>query len=278
MYRRLNHTLVDPNKTDTIAANKQPKGPKMGIRENFAYLARSNYLICIALIVLSFNIALTLIEVVWKDQVHQLHPYAADYSAYMGSVMTYIGILSTILSIFICGQVVRRFGWTVSAYVTPVILLISAILFFMFYLGRTTPTALGIAAAFGTSPLVITTFLGSFQNCFSRASKFTFFDVTKEMAFIPLSTECKQKGKSAIDGVGSRLGKSGASIIHQALLMFFGTVTMSAPFVGVIIILIFLGWLVAVRTLGELFSKTENQTNVRTARSSNKPTIAAQKA
>jgi AAA family ATP:ADP antiporter len=276
MYRRLNHTMVDPADTGTIAANKKPKAPKMGIRENFAYLARSKYLISIALIVLSFNIALTLIEIVWKDQVHQLYPYGADYSSYMGSVMTYIGILSTILSIFICGQVVRRFGWTVSAYVTPVILLISAILFFTFYLGKSTPTALGLAAAFGTSPLVITTFLGSFQNCFSRASKFTFFDVTKEMAFIPLSTESKQKGKAAIDGVGSRLGKSGASLIHQALLIFFGTVAMSAPYVGVIIILIFLGWLVAVRSLGKLFSKTSEPES--TTLVSGEPAMAGQKA
>ncbi|MCH9812303.1 NTP/NDP exchange transporter [bacterium] len=254
MYRRLNHTLVDPENTDTIAAKKKPKAKKMGLRENFAYLARSKYLICIALLVLSFNGALTLIEIVWKDQAHQLYPYGADYSAYMANVMSFIGILSTILSIFVCGQVVRKFGWTVSAYVTPVILLISASLFFFFYLGKSTPFALSIAGAFGSSPLAIITLLGSVQNVFSRASKFTFFDVTKEMAFIPLSKECKQKGKSAIDGVGSRLGKSGASLIHQSLLLFFGTVTISAPYVGCIIILIFLGWLVAVRALGKLYS------------------------
>ena len=193
LYKRLNNKIAPAE--EAVAAKKAKKHPKMGLRKNFAYLAQSKYLICIALIVLSFNIALTMIEVVWKDQVHQLYPYAADYSSYMGSVMTYIGILSTIFSIFICGQVVRRFGWTVSAYVTPVILLISASLFFLFYLGKSSPTALQIAGALGTTPLMLTTFLGSFQNCFSRASKFTFFDVTKEMAFIPLSSECKLKRK-----------------------------------------------------------------------------------
>jgi AAA family ATP:ADP antiporter len=208
---------------------------------------------------LAFNIALTLIEVVWKDQVHELYPYAADYSSYMGSVMTYIGILSTFFSIFLCGQSVRKFGWTATAYITPVILLISGLLFFLFYLGKSTHLALTIAAALGTSPIILTTFLGAFQNCFSRAAKFTFFDVTKEMAFIPLSSESRLKGKAAIDGVGSRLGKSGASVIHQALLIFFGTVTLSAPFVAVIIILIFLGWIVAVRSLGEQFSKTKQE-------------------
>ena len=55
------------------------------------------------------------------------------------------------------------------------------------------------------------------------------------MAFIPLGHECKLKGKAAIDGVGSRFGKSGGSMIHQGLLMIFGTVSMSAPYVAVIL-------------------------------------------
>ncbi len=258
VYQKLNSVLREESPKEGLASEKKEK-TKMGIRENFAYLAKSKYLICIALVVLAFNIALTLIEVVWKDQVHELYPYAADYSSYMGSVMTYIGILSTFFSIFLCGQSVRKFGWTATAYITPVILLISGLLFFLFYLGKSTHLALTIAAALGTSPIILTTFLGAFQNCFSRAAKFTFFDVTKEMAFIPLSSESRLKGKAAIDGVGSRLGKSGASVIHQALLIFFGTVTLSAPFVAVIIILIFLGWIIAVRSLGEQFSKTKQE-------------------
>jgi len=259
LYRKLSIAIPTPS-DENLESNKKEK-PKMGIRKNFAYLAKSNYLICIALIVLSFNIALTLIEVIWKDQVHQMCPHPADYSAYMGSVMTYIGILSTILSIFVCGQVVRRFGWTVSAYITPVILFVSGVLFFMFYLGRSSDTALWITGALGTSPLIVTTFLGSFQNCFSRASKFTFFDVTKEMAFIPLSSESKLKGKAAIDGIGSRLGKSGASVIHSVLLISFGSVAASVPYVGVILAIIFLCWIFAVRSLGELFYKTSNNEN-----------------
>ena len=259
LYKKLTNNISSKELLEEPGKVKKEPKPKMGLRKNFSYLAKSDYLICIALIVLFFNISLTMIEVVWKDQVHQLYPYAADYSSYMSSIMTYIVIISTVLSIFICGQVVRRFGWTVSAYVTPVILLISASLFFLFYLGKSSQTALGIAHALGTTPLILTTFLGSFQNCFCRASKFTFFDVTKEMAFIPLSSESKLKGKAAIDGVGSRLGKSGASLIHQALLMFFGSVSACAPYVGIVIVLIFVGWLLTVRALGEKFNATLEQ-------------------
>ena len=69
----------------------------------------------------------------------------------------------------------------------------------------------------------------------TRALKYTLFDATKELAFIPLSKECKLKGKAAIDGIGSRIGKSGGSIIHQGLLLCFGSVASSTPYVGVIL-------------------------------------------
>ena len=278
LYRQLTNTLAESLSDSDKEKSKKEKPPKMGIRKNFSYLAQSKYLICIALLVLSFNISLTMIEVVWKDQVQQLYPYPADYSAYMGRVMTYIGTLSTIFSIFVCGQVVRKFGWTKAAYITPVVLLISGSLFFLFYLGQSSETALAIAGALGTSPLIIITFLGSFQNCFSRASKFTFFDVTKEMAFIPLSSECKLKGKAAIDGIGSRLGKSGASIVHQGLLMFFGTIAISAPYVAFIIILIFFGWLFAVKSLGQQFNEVRNAKKPSTEEKSRLETPVSQKA
>ncbi|MFI5334847.1 MAG: Npt1/Npt2 family nucleotide transporter, partial [Chlamydiales bacterium] len=46
-----------------------PERIKMGLRKNFAYLAKSKYLICIAVIVVTYNIVINLTEVVWKDQV-----------------------------------------------------------------------------------------------------------------------------------------------------------------------------------------------------------------
>jgi AAA family ATP:ADP antiporter len=73
------------------------------------------------------------------------------------------------------------------------------------------------------------------------------------MAFIPLDRESKLKGKAAIDGVGSRLGKSGGSVIHQGLLLFFGTVGASAPYVGALFLAVLLIWILAVVSLGKQF-------------------------
>lgn len=235
---------------------QEPSEIKMGIRKNFAFLAKSKYLICIAVVVLMFNISLTLIEVVWKDQVKQLYPNPNDFNAYMGQVLTGIGIIAT-LGAFVSGTIIRKFSWTTSALIPPFIFLVTGIGFFSFMFFKDSALAL-IATVLGSTPLAIGVFFGSLQNCLARASKYTLFDATKELSFIPLSKESKLKGKAAIDGFGSRLGKSGASVVHQCLIMTFGSISLSSPFVGLILMFVIGGWVMAVRSLGKQFHELAN--------------------
>lgn len=225
---------------------------KMSLRKNFAYLANSKYLLYIAIIVLTYNIALNMVEIVWKDQIKNLFPNPSEYFAYMGNVYTSIGVLSTIVGLFICGTVIRKCGWTISALVTPVMLLVTSILFFSFLFFKDSKLA-SLAYILGSTPLAMGVFFGSLQNSLSRTCKFTFFDSTKEMSFIPLSKESKLKGKAAIDGVGSRLGKSGGSLVHQFLLLCFGTVSLSTPIVAIILFAVVIVWILAVKALGVQF-------------------------
>ncbi len=234
---------------------------KLGLRKSFSYLARSKYLLCIAVIVLTYNISLNMIEIIWKDQLRLLYPHPNDYAAYMGKVLMAMGFLSTIIGLFFCGKSIRKFGWTASALATPVILLSTGIFFFVFLLFKDSNLILMATALLGTTPLVIGVLIGTIQNCLSRACKYTIFDATKEISFIPLNPESKLKGKAAIDGVGSRLGKSGGSIFHQVLLMIFGSVALSTPYVGVILLFVVGGWIIAVKALGRRFTRlvAENQ-------------------
>lgn len=253
MFRWMHAKGVVEHPSSDSTALTEPQKIKMGIRKNFAYLAKSKYLICIAVVVLMFNIAMTLLEVVWKDQVKQLYPNPNEFNAYMGEVLTGIGIVATFLAI-ISGSIMRKFTWTTAALIPPVIFLVTGIGFFTFLLFK--DSAAGTLAAFiGSTPLAIGLFFGSLQNCLARASKYTLFDATKELSFIPLSKECKLKGKAAIDGFGSRLGKSGASVIHQSLIMVFGTIALSAPAVAFIFIFVVGGWMLAVRSLGRQFTQ-----------------------
>lgn len=224
---------------------------RMSMKENFAILAKSKYLFCIAVIVLSYNIIIVLQEVLWKDQVKQLYPSPNDFAAYMGQVTTVTGIISFFTSLLVSGQSIRKLGWTFTALLTPGILLLTSIGFFGFFFDN--KTVAGVLSMLGTSPLAIVVFFGSFQNCLCRAAKYTVFDATKEMAFIPLNTETKLKGKAAIDGVGSRLGKSGGSLIYQGLLLSFSSLAACVPIVACVLFAVIVGWIGAAWSLGKQF-------------------------
>ncbi|HAZ15896.1 MAG TPA: AAA family ATPase [Parachlamydiales bacterium] len=237
---------------------KKPTSIKMGMRKNFAFLSKSKYLLLIALIVVTYNISENLIEVVWKDQVRQLYPNPEEFNAYMGKVLTAIGIIATSAALFVSGNVIRQFGWTVSALIPPAIILLTGTCFFSYLLFKLSFLS-SMALFLGCTPLALGVFFGSLQNCLARASKYTLFDATKELAFVPLSLESKLKGKAAIDGVGSRLGKSGGSLIHQSLLLLFGTVALSTPVVGVLLLFSVGGWILAVKALGREFYTLSQQ-------------------
>jgi ATP:ADP antiporter, AAA family len=244
--------LNDPSFDDLhkIRKDSSPK-KKLSMRESFTYLSNSKYLICIAALVLSYNLVINLIEIVWKDQLRQLYPSAVEYNRYMNNVTSIVGLIATLAALFF-PQLIRRFGWTRTALITPISMLITGIGFFSFMLFRQN-LAESVFLVIGTTPLAIAVFFGAAQVSMSKACKYSLFDSTKEMAFIPLGYECKLKGKAAIDGVGSRLGKSGGSVIHQGLIMFFGTISVSAPYVALTLFLVIIGWIFAVRALGKQF-------------------------
>jgi AAA family ATP:ADP antiporter len=259
LFRWLNTQVLQKelSKEGSFQYQKGPSEIKMSLRKNFSYLANSKYLLCIAIIVITYNIAINLTEVVWKDQVRQLHNDPNLINAYMARVNQWIGVIAMVFALC-CGPIIRRFNWTFTAMIPPVILLVAGGAFFSLILFNDLGWS-GLAYALGSSPLLFVVMLGSVQNCFSRASKYTFFDTTKELAFIPLSQECKLKGKAAIDGVGSRFGKSGGAVIYQFLLMFCGTIAATIPFVAIALIAVIGAWMFAVKLLGKQFKTLMDQ-------------------
>lgn len=254
IFRWLNKYVLNNEKSIHFKLDSSKKRQKRSLRESFRYLAKSKYLICIAVLVVSYNLSLNLVEVVWKNEVKALYPNPQDYSNYMGQVISSIGIIATLTTIFISGGVIRRCGWTFSALITPVVLLISGVAFFAFRLSNQASMS-AIATMVGSSVPVLIVFFGAMQNCLSRATKFTLFDATKEMSFIPLSEEEKLKGKAAIDGVGSRLGKSGGSLFLQGLIFSLGSLTLCIPYIAGIFIIVIGIWMLAARSLGKDFNR-----------------------
>lgn len=247
------YILTDPRYYDPSQTASKAETPKLTLRESIRYLLRSRYLCYIAIIVLGYNVVINLVEVLWKHQVRELYPDPVTYNIYMNQVSTIIAIIATLSAVFISGNSIRRFGWTFTAMLTPVILLLSSIGFFSFFFCKGPLEGISMAL-FGVTPLAIVVFFGSAQNVICRAAKYSVFDTSREMAFVPLNHEGKMRGKAVIDGVCSRLGKSGGSFIHQSLLLTFSTLTASAPYVAAILLGTVLLWTLATRLLGKEFN------------------------
>lgn len=252
LFYWLNRHTLDQAPTTQIPPSEPPPKIKMSMRKNFAYLAQSKYLACIAAIVVAYNLAINLVEIVWKNQIKQVYPNPNEYNIYMGEVMTIMGVIATIIAVFVTNNVIRK-SWTATALIPAGITLITGLAFFTFTLFQYLGTNQWIGAFFGTTPLMLSITFGALQNSMTRACKYTLFDATKEMAFIPLSSEAKLKGKAAIDGVGSRIGKSGGSVIHQGLLIIFSTMGATTPYVAAIFLGIIIIWICAVVVLGKQF-------------------------
>ena len=229
------------------------KKPKLSMKESFMFLIRSRYLGCIALLVMAYGISINLVEVTWKDQLHHQYPNFNDYQAFMGGFSEKTGFVTILVTFFLGGSVVRKFGWGKTALITPVMLLVTGVAFFSFIIFRGSLSS--TIAAMGTTPLMLAVVFGTIQNIASKSSKYSFFDPTKEMAYIPLGQEEKVKGKAAIDVVGARLGKSGGALIQQGLFLVLNTavVTVIAPFVAIILFGIIFAWIVASRSLNKRF-------------------------
>jgi AAA family ATP:ADP antiporter len=236
---------------------KKKSKPKLSMKESFLYLIRSKYLGCIAILVLSYGIAINLIEVTWKSQLKLQYPDPNAYSNFMGMFSQVTGIVTIFMMLFVGGNTIRRFGWGRAAQVTPVVLLITGVAFFSFIIFRENLT--GIIANLGTTPLMLAVIFGMGQNIMSKSAKYSLFDPTKEMAYIPLDEEQKVKGKAAVDVVGARLGKSGGALIQQGLILGLGSIAAMTPYVGAILFGIILMWIIAAKSLSKQFGTLNAQ-------------------
>lgn len=233
---------------------------KFSLKDCFSYLLKSRYMLYITILVVAYNIVFNLADVLWTDQIKQRYPDASDFNAFENEMASITGIFATLSGLILSGNVIRRYGWTVTAMITPLIWLTTSIGFFgcMLYQSNVYLTDL-LYSLFSLPILTLTLIFGSAQICLGRAAKYTVFDETKEIAFVPLPKEEQRKGKAVVDGIASRFGKSGGSITIQFLLLMCGNLALTIPYVAVIFIVVIALWIVAVRGLGKMVKRSIDQ-------------------
>jgi ATP:ADP antiporter, AAA family len=251
------NVMTDPRfyAPEEAVASKKSK-PKMKLTESFAYLAKSPYMLLLAALVVGYGICINLIEVSWKGQLHLQFPDHTDYSRFMGTFSQVTGLMTCFMILCVSGNVIRRFGWTTAALFTPVVLGITGLGFFGGLFAK--ENLIGFASALGTTPLFLVVLFGTAQNILSKSTKYSLFDPTKEMAYIPLDQEQKVKGKAAIDVVGARLGKSGGSLIQQVLIATVGFAGMM-PYVAAMVAFTIILWIICANALGKRFTTLQAQ-------------------
>ncbi len=244
------YVLISSNFFDPTRVKKKSNKPKMSLKDSFKFLTHSKYLLYIAILVVAYGISINLIEVTWKSQVRVQYPSMNEYLQFMGNYNRCVAWTTIFMMLFVTGNVLRIFGWRVAALITPTVLLITGIIFFaiLIFMEHAQP----LVEAIETTPLYAAVIIGLIQNVMSKSSKYSLFDPTKEMTYIPLDQESKVKGKAAIDVVGSRLGKAGGSLIQQ-MLFFFGPLAVITPYIAAVILVIILVWIVAAYRLGHEF-------------------------
>jgi AAA family ATP:ADP antiporter len=244
---------------DSVEISKPSKKEKISFFQGMKHLVSSPYLLGITVLVIGYGLCMTLVEVSWKANLKIAFPNQADFQAFTANCQSLVGGFAFFISAFLGSSILRRFGWLATAQMAPIIVGGVGLAFLL--LSSNPELNNFISPIFGMSPLFVLVYLGAFNNVSSKIAKYSFFDPTKEMAYIPLSESEKVKGKASIDIVGSRLGKSGASWIQLLLFGIMGTSSvLSITHLLVPIVLIAtIGWMIAVSSLNKKFTQKTAQ-------------------
>ncbi len=237
------------------------KKAKLSLMESFKYILESPYLGLVAMLVLAYGVSINLFEGVWKGQIKIAYPTEVEYNKVMGGLSTVTGGIAIILML-VGSNLLRKFSWRTCALITPVVLIIGILGFFglIYYNNSQLPEGMKIVDAISQGVInkeliVFVVGLGLFVNAFGKAVKYSLFDPTKEMAYIPLDPELKVKGKAAVDVIGGRGGKSLGSYVQMGLLTLFSgsALYQLVPIIAPIALGVVFLWILSVFGLSKRF-------------------------
>lgn len=263
--------LTDKRYYDPEAmGEKKTKKSKPSLSESFKHIMNSPYLGLIAVLIVAYGVSINLFEGIWKGQIKIAYPNENDYNHIMGWLSTVTGATALVLML-VGSNILRRFSWRTCALITPVVLIIGIGIFFatIAYNNTHVPAGFKIIEAIKEGLvqhelIVFAVFIGLAVNAFGKAVKYSLFDPTKEMAYIPLDPELKVKGKAAVDVIGGRGGKSSGAYIQMGLLTAFGgsALYQLVPIIAPIVLGVVVLWIMSVFGLSTRFHKLVHDKNI----------------
>ena len=266
IFRYINDKIINESRIAEKSLSQEINmlQKKTSFSESIRVIFSSKYLGYIVILVLSYGIAINLLEGPWKAKIKELYPQTDSYLYFMGHVNQWNGAVAIVLSL-IGASLMKKYSWYTAAIITPIMIFITGIAFFsLVVFENSIHVILGTFFTSAINPLFLAVMLGATQNVLSKSSKYSLFDSTKEMTYIPIEEELRSKGKAAVDVVGARLAKSGGALIQSLLFMIFPAATFSsiAPFLMLIFAIVAIIWIINVKVLNKEYlrylSKTES--------------------
>ncbi len=234
-----------------IEEKSKPK-VKLTIKESFKYVLASKYLQMIAVLIVSYGVLMFICETMWKDQAAKIYLNASDYSMFMGEFQMYMGY-GTVIGMIFAVFSLRYLPWVANALATPVSFTIFGSIFFTLVMFRDYFEEKFTTSEF--SVVAVAVFVGSLQILLAKSFKYSLFDLSKEMLYIPLDRELRTNGKAAVDIISQRLGRSGGSLIILLMLMIKPNATLSSlvPVLFTVFIIMSLVWIFTTIKLNKEF-------------------------
>ncbi|WP_347938780.1 nucleotide exchange transporter Tlc3 [Rickettsia oklahomensis] len=206
---------------------------KLSVIESIKLVIHSKYIGRIALLIICYGLLINIVEGPWKAKIKALYPNTVDYVNFMGRFNIWMGI-SCVTFMVIGSNILRRLGWLISALLTPIMLSITSLIFFIFII-----FIKEIGSYFSDFNILYAAIIaGSIQNILSKSSKYSLFDSTKEIAYIPLSLELRTKGKVAVEVIGTKFGKSLGAFIQSFIFIIIPTATFDSITIYLLVIFI----------------------------------------
>lgn len=239
-----NPALYVKAKADNVSRDK------MGVKESFRYIARSRYLWLLLVCTAAFGLSMNLVEAVWKAQMKELYPTITAYAEFNALCILWTGIAIMAMTL-IGNNIMRNHGWFITAIITPVIIMVTGILFFMLVVFDNAIFFLFSGFSMVMTPLAMAVMVGAVQNIMAKGTKYSIWDTSREMLYIPLDDELKTKGKAAVDVVSSKLGKSSSGLVQSMLFIMIPTATFVSisPFLMIVFTIVCVAWIYAVRKI-----------------------------
>jgi len=244
------------------SAVKNKKKPKLSLWESLRMLANTTPLRSAAILVVSYGVSISLVEVSWKGQVKKALESPNDYSRFMGMFWTITGLVS--MAFMLIGRIIlQKVGYGPAVLFTPASMAIAGTLFFAVALIQDISGPLP-GEFVATDSIPWAAYFGGAAVLFAKSAKYAFFDATKEIIFIPLDEESKNLGKAAIDVVAYRLSKSGGSVVLQIVIFLCGSIS---SFAGILPIALVFGvvvmlWINAAIQANKFIASSSTESNV----------------